>query len=318
MRPSTALADRSNGYGPVDLYRLAVFHTLVDEGTMSKAGDRLFISQPAVSAHIKALEGALGMPLFDRVGRRSVVNYAGRLLYRNADRLFSAADDLAEAMEDLRGTSSGTLRLGMSLVSQYWLAPTLAAFKKAYPNVGLSATVANSGQIERMVLDRTVDIAVIAQTPRRSEIKSSVVAADRLIPVCPPSHPQAGPHEAGTADLQGETLVVREAGSASRSAFDEIAEKAGLDVLASVELGSEEAIRQVVASGQGVGMVSERGASCDLTSGRLGLIDDPALSTALRVHVVHHGAKVLTPAQRAFLDTLASNPVDVGEIAAAD
>ena len=112
MRPPTALANRSNGYSPVDLYRLAVFHTLVDEGTMSKAGDRLFISQPAVSAHIKALEGALGMPLFDRIGRRSVVNYAGRLLYRNAERLFSAADDLAEAMEDLRGTSSGTLGPG--------------------------------------------------------------------------------------------------------------------------------------------------------------------------------------------------------------
>ena len=318
MRPPTALADRSNGYGPVDLYRLAVFNTLVDEGTMSKAGDRLFISQPAVSAHIKALEGALGMQLFDRIGRRSVVNYAGRLLYRNAERLFSAADDLAEAMEDLRGTSSGTLRLGMSHVSQYWLSPTLASFKKAYPNVGLSASVANSGQLERMVLDRTLDIAIIAQTARRAEIKSLAVAADRLVPVCPPGHAEAGPHEAGTAVLKGETLVIREAGSASRAAFDDLAEKAGLDVLASVELGSEEAIRQVVASGHGVGMVSERGASCDLTSGRLDLIDDPALCAPIGIHVVHHGARVLTPAQRAFLDTLEPIPAVAGEVAAAD
>ena len=192
--PSSGLLTKRRDEGSS---RVAVFHTLVDEGTMSKAGDRLFISQPAVSAHIKALEDALGMPLFDRIGRRSVVNYAGRLLYRNTERLFSAADDLAEAMEDLRGTSSGTLRLGMSHVSQYWLSPTLSAFRSEYSNVGLSASVANSGQLERMVLDRTVDIAITAQVPRRAEIKSLAVAADRLVPVCPPGHAEAGPHEVG-------------------------------------------------------------------------------------------------------------------------
>ena len=115
-----------------------------------------------------------------------------------------------------------------------------------------------------------------------------------------------------------ETLVIREAGSASRSAFDDLAEEVGLDILASVELGSEGAIRQVVISGLGVGIVSERGASFDLASCRLAIVDDAALCAPLRVHAIYHGARVLTPAQRAFMDTLALIPMVEGEEAAAD
>jgi DNA-binding transcriptional LysR family regulator len=163
-----------------------------------------------------------------------------------------------------------------------------------------------------------VDIAIIARPARRSEIKSWAIADGRLVPVCPPDHALAGSHEDGTADLRGETLVVREAGSASRAAFEDVAEKAGLDVLASVEMGSEEAIRQVVMSGHGVGMVSERGASSDVAFGRLDLVDDATLCAPLRVHVVHHSARVLSPAQKAFLDMLMLTANDVGHEDAAD
>ena len=85
----------------LDLFRLLVFNTVVNEGTMSRAGERLFITQPAVSAHIKALEQELGVRLFDRVGRRSVVNPAGRVLYEKAQRLLTVAEDLKAAMSEL-------------------------------------------------------------------------------------------------------------------------------------------------------------------------------------------------------------------------
>ena len=83
----------------LDLYRLAVFHTLVDEGTMPKASERLFITQPAISAHIKALEREMEVPLFSRVGRGSVVNSAGQVLYEEAERLFTAVDELWRTLE---------------------------------------------------------------------------------------------------------------------------------------------------------------------------------------------------------------------------
>ena len=96
----------------LDLYRLLVFNTVVDEGTMSRASERLFITQPAISAHIKALETTMGVPLFDRIGRRSVVNSAGLVLYEKAEQLFEVADDLRASMENLRGAAVGRLRLG--------------------------------------------------------------------------------------------------------------------------------------------------------------------------------------------------------------
>ena len=94
-----------------DLNRLAVFYTLVNQGTMSKASQQLFITQPAISAHIKALEQRLGVALFDRAGRGSVVSSADRVLYEKAEHLFSVADELQATMEDLRGTNGEGLDL---------------------------------------------------------------------------------------------------------------------------------------------------------------------------------------------------------------
>ena len=117
----------------LDLHRLLVFRTLVNEGTMAKASARLHITQPAISTHIKTLETALGVSLFDRVGRRSVVNSVGRVLYENADRVLSVADELRTAMEELRGTSTGALDLAASFVAQYHLPRALALFTTSLP-----------------------------------------------------------------------------------------------------------------------------------------------------------------------------------------
>ena len=130
VRNGASSGEKPSFVGHVDLYRLLVFHTLVDEGTMSNASERLFITQPAISAHIKALETGLGVSLFNRVGRGSVVSSVGRVLYGKAEELFSVADDLKAAMEDLRVISVGRLSLGTSVVWQYHLPKVLDLFKR--------------------------------------------------------------------------------------------------------------------------------------------------------------------------------------------
>ena len=217
----TSTPGRSQPFaGHLDLNRLGVFTTLVDAGTMSKASDRLFLTQPAVSAHIKALEAALGVTLFNRVGRGLAVSSAGRALYNKAQQLFSVADELMSEMEDLRGVRNGTLKLGSSVVWEYHLPRVLEEFKRQYPDVEICLIVANSERIERMVHDRSVDIGFIGRPAQRPGLESEPLATDEVVPICGPAHPLTRGSEPSPGDLSGEGFVVREIGSATRLATD--------------------------------------------------------------------------------------------------
>ena len=290
-----------------DLYRLTVFHTVVNEGTMAKASEQLFISQPAISAHIKALEAELGVSLFDRVGRRSVVNSAGQLLYEKAARLFTVADELKGAMQDLRGVAVGHIRLGASMVWQYLLPQALGRFKRSYPHVELSSEVANSDRIERLVVDRSIDIGFIGRAASRADLVSKHLAQDEVVPICSPRHSLAEATDAAPGDLTNEAFVLREAGSATRCASDELLAGLGVTANVSMELGSQEAIQQAVMGGPLIGMVSRAGLGPALKAGTLAAAGVGPLTTTLRLHVIYLEQKTLTLTQRTFLDMIASD-----------
>ena len=299
--------EKPNAAGQLDLYRLVVFHTLVNEGTMAKAGERLFITQPAVSAHIKSLERGLGVSLFNRVGRRSVVNLAGQVLYEKAEELFSAADELKAAMDNLKGVATGRLNLGASVVWQYHLHRGLDTFTHEYPHVELSTQVANSDLIERHVLDRSVDIGFIGRASERDELVSMPMGEDEVVAICGPAHPLARAVEVDPEELEGEVFVIREAGSAVRMATDGLLGALGNRPRISMELGSQEAIKQVVMAGQGIGMVARAGIESELRAGLLAISGVADLRSSLHLHVIYLRQKKLTLTQRAFLDMIASD-----------
>ncbi len=306
LRRTAGTGEKPNPVEQLDLYRLVVFHTVVNEGTMSRASERLFITQPAISAHIKALESGLGVSLFNRVGRRSVVNSAGRLLYAKAEQLLSVADDLKSEMEDLRGIAIGRLNLGASVVWQYHLPNALDVFKQDYPRVELSIGIANSDLIEKMVLDRSVDIGFVARGSARTELLSKSLAKDEVVPICSPAHPLATTSDASPRDLNDAFFIAREPGSATRQITDELLNGLGLADNISMELGSQEAIKQVVMGGnQGIGMVSRAGLTAELRAGLLAIADVAELKAPLNLHVIYHKQKKLTFTQRDFLERIA-------------
>jgi DNA-binding transcriptional LysR family regulator len=311
-RKAASAAGKPKFVEHLDLYRLVVFHTLVDEVTMSKASERLFITQPAISAHIKALEREMGVPLFNRVGRGSVVSSAGQVLYEKAERLFTVVDELKVAMENFRGVSVGRLSLGASLVWQSHLPRPLDILKREYPHVELSAQVANSDHIEKLVMDRSVDIGFIARASGRAELVSERLAEDEVVPVCGAAHPLAVATGRDPGELEGEAFVVREAGSAVRWATNEMLAASGIAPNISMELGSQEAIKHVVMAGQGIGMVSRAALEPELHAGLLAIPGAGYLRSALHLHVIYHKQKKLTFTQRAFLDLIASDGVLLG------
>ena len=289
----------------LDLHRLAVFYTVVNEGTLSKAGDSLYMSQPAISAHIKALEQQLGVPLFHRVGRRSVVNKAGGVLYRKAEQLFSVADELKAEMDELKGMSIGRLNLGASVDWQYRLPDDLDKFKQKFPRVELSMNLFTEERIERLVLDRTLDMGFVGHVPSRTELATEHLGHDDLVPICSRTHRLFKKAKVKASDLLSEALIVREADSAARNVSDEILEAHDLLNDISMELGSYEAIKRAVMVGKGVGIVARQSLGAEIQAGLLKVLDIPELAATIQLQLIYLKDKKMTTAQSAFMEIVA-------------
>ena len=299
----------------VDLHRLAVFYTVVREGTLSKAGKRLFMSQPAISAHIKVLEQQLGLSLFDRIGRRSVVNKAGEVLYKKAEELFSVAEDLKAEMQDLKGVAVGRLKLGASVTWQYHLSGALDQFKQEYPGVEVFMESANSDRVEKLVLDRTLDIGFIGRASSSPDTTSIYLTDDELVPSCNVSHRFVGLANIGVSELTDEDFIVREPGSATRKLIDEFLKAQNMQDKISMELGSYEAIKRAVMVSNGIGMVSKRALDAELRAGLLAIADIPELKASIALHLIHLQHKKITATQRVFIDMITSSWAPSGSMA---
>ncbi len=290
-----------------DLHRLAVSCAVVDEGSLSLASKRLFVSQPAISAHIKSLEEQLGLTLFHRVGRRSVVGKAGEVLYQKAGELFALADELKTVMGDLRGTDFGRIHVGMSLEWEHLLPRALGRYKAAYPAVEVLLTVHECGEVEKMTLARTVDVGFISRASTRPELDSQPVLVDEIVPIVNADHPLASAEGIKPDDLMREMLFVREEGSTGRETTDRLLQKHGLSDRIVMEAASHEALRALVLAGAGIGFVPRSCLGSNGASVPVSIIDLPQLCAPLNLHMICLKDRLRSDAQARFVE-LASPP----------
>ena len=290
----------------VDLHRLAVFCSVVDEGSLSKASEHLFMSQPAISAHIKALELLLGLSLFNRDGRRSVVNRAGEALYTKSRELFLVADELKVEIDNLRGIRMGRLTLGACVDWQYRVPMALDRFKRMYSDVRVSVEIAPSDRVEKLVLNHSADIGFVGRPSSRSELISKQLASDELVPICSTAHRLAKLKNVDAGELAGESLIVREPGSATRRITDDLLGAHHLDGNISMELGSYEPIKRAVMAGMGMALVPRQALEPELRAGLLAVADVPQLVSPLRLSLIYHKHKKLTSTKAAFLEMITS------------
>ena len=291
----------------LDLHRLAVFYTVVNEGTLSKAGDSLYMSQPAISAHIKALEQQLGISLFYRVGRRSVVNKAGEVLYRKAEQLFSVADELKAEMDDMRGMSIGRLNLGASVDWQYSLPGYLDRFKQAHPGVEISMNVYPTERVERMVLDRTLDLGFIGGKTSKFDLASEHLIDDEIVPICSKGHRLAKRISSDVIKLDEESFIVREPESESRRIANGMLEANGLVENVLMELGSDEAIKWAVMAGRAIGLVARQSVDVELQAGLLRVLEIDSLTAPVEMHLIYIKERKMSAIQTAFVDMLSTS-----------
>lgn len=244
----------------LESFRLRVFREVARYSSFRRAAEALYITQPAVTQHIKALESEMGTALFERGSAGVRLTSAGDTLLRFADQSERVLSEGAEAVAALHGELRGHLRIAASTtIAQYLLPELLGDFLRAHPAVELSLESANTAQVVRAVLEGTAALGLIEGPAHRSQLRVTPWVEDELVLVVPPGHPWASQPSVRLRDLAEARLLLRESGSGTREVLEEALATAGVPLTrmrAHMELGSTETLLACVEAGMGVGFAS--------------------------------------------------------------
>jgi DNA-binding transcriptional LysR family regulator len=239
------------------LHRLELFLAVLDEGGVGRAAAARNISQPAVSEHLHGLEAHFGVPLFERQGRRVRPTPAARLLEPYARQAVGLLSSAERAAADFRGLRTGSLTVGASTTPGTYLLPAvLGRFHAAYPSVALRLRISDTRDIERWVAAGEVELGVIGDAPLVPGLAAEHLVQDGFLLIVPRGHALARRRAVRPAALVEEAFITREEGSSTRGVAERYLSRLRVTLTPAMELGSTEAIREAVAAGLGVALVS--------------------------------------------------------------
>ena len=242
-------------------FRLVVFRTVAEKLSFTQAAEVLRLTQPAVTAQIKALEDDLSLRLFERTGGRIAITPAGEVLARYAKDVERLSEEALRQLSELTGEQRGRLRLGASTtIAQYVLPQLLVRFLRLHPRVEVSVSSLNTQEVVAGLLEHRTVLGLIEGPPGTSDLKTEDFLEDEIVVVVAAGHPWVKRRQKATlADLASQPLVMREPGSGTRRVVEDALRKIGLaprDLRVALELDSTEGIKSAVEAGLGVGLVS--------------------------------------------------------------
>ena len=289
----------------MDLRRLEIFVKVADLGSFSRAAEALFLTQPTVSEHVRALEDALGVQLLDRLGRGATPTRAGALLLGYARRMLALAREASQAIEQFQGRVSGELMVGGSTIpGEYVVPPLIGAFRGKYPDVRISLLIGSSREVQAWVEDGRVEIGVVGAAPAVRVLEGRQLMADELVVVVGAEHSWAGRPTVSLADLKAEPMILRERGSGSRETFERALESVGLDLgdfRIVGEIASTQAIKQAVRAGVGVSLISRRAVEDECRARLLVCVKIRDLTVTRAFYLLTHRDRTRSPLAQAFL-----------------
>lgn len=286
------------------LHQLKVFEATARHGSFTRAAEELFLTQPTVSMQVKQLTKAIGLPLFEQVGKRLFLTDAGRELFSTCQEIFGKLEQLEMSIADLKGMKQGRLRLAVITTAKYFLPRLLGPFCQKYPGVDISLTVTNHERVIERLGNNQDDLYVMSQLPENLDIVAHPFLDNPLVVIGPKTHPLAKEKNISLKRLAEETFIMREPGSGTRRAFQKLLDEHELSVRVRLELGSNEAIKQAIAGGLGLAVLSSHTIAHDGSMGELMAFDVEGFPIPRKWYVVHLSGKQLSVVASTFLDYL--------------
>jgi DNA-binding transcriptional LysR family regulator len=249
---------------------------------------------------IKGIETILGVPLTEQIGKKIFLTDAGREVLHASQAITARLDDLQHNLAQLRGIDRGSLRLAVTSTVNAVATGILVRFRGSYPGIAVHLGVSNRAEVLDLLANNRIDLAIMGQVPEGLELEATRIMDNPLVVIAPPDHPLIGKRKVPLAKVAAESFLVREAGSGTRSAMERFFAERGLAIQSSMEMSSNEAIRQAVQAGLGLAVLALQTLEMELAFNRLAVMNVEGFPIMRHWYVVHRADKRLSPAAQAF------------------
>lgn len=282
------------------LRQIEVFNAVARLNNYTRAAEELHMSQPAVSMQIKQLEDSVGLALFEQLGKKIHLTEAGVQMYSYGRNMADLLDEADGVFEAIKGVERGTLSISVATTASHFATRLLAEFSKRHDGITISLDVTNREALRYQLERNERDLVIMGQPPEGVEVDAEAIMENPLVMIAPPDHSMAFKEAIPLSYFANEKFVVREQGSGTRHATERFFEQHGVSFKTGIEMTSNEAIKQAVEAGLGLGIVSIHTLELELETRRLEILDVEDFPISRQWYILQRRGKRLSPAALAF------------------
>jgi len=295
------------------LHQLQVFEAIARCGSFTRAAEELFLTQPTVSQQIKQLTKAVGLPLFEQVGKRLYLTDAGKEVLTVCRDISERLSQMEMTLADLKGLKQGNLRLAVITTAKYFVPRLLGPFRHRYPGINISLQVTNRKQVLDRLSENLDDLYILGQPPENLDVSLRPVLENPLVVIAPHNHPLAQEKNIPLQRLAEEPFIMREPGSGTRMVVEHFFEENRVALNVEMEIGSNEAIKQAIVGGLGLSVLSRHSLALEGTKGPLTILDVEGFPIQRHWYIVYPASKQLSVVARTFLEYLLDEGKQIAE-----
>lgn len=295
----------------MEIRKLEVFCKVVELKSFTKAAEKILLSQPTVSEHIRSLENELGQKVINRLGKEVETTPVGDILYKYALNIIQTRQEALQAVAQYSGRMGGKIKMGCGTIPGTYVLPELiSSFHSLHPSVKAIMKITSSQIIAEKVLEGELEFGVVGARWKENKLTWTRMFADTLILAVHPNHPLAGKNEISLQIVLQSSFILRELESGTRKVFANILEKEGFsesDLEVVAEIGSTAAVKEAVKAGVGVSILSKRAVLDDLDRGKLTALSIKKHDMQRPFYLVKRKNRELSPVATAFVDYIREN-----------
>ena len=283
------------------LHQLQILEAIARHGSFTRAAEELELTQPTVSQQIKRLTQTIGLPLFEQLGKQIYLTAAGQEVLAASAIISEKFAELEIAIDEIKGLKQGRINLVASTTAKYFVPRLLGTFRRKHPDIELALHITNQEGVLARLARNQDDLYFTGRPPSDLEIELRPILENPLVVVAPSNHPLAGKTNIALKELATEPFIFREAGSGTRSVVEHFLAENRVAVDVVIELSSNEAIKQAIAGGLGISVLSQHSLDLETQNGLLTILNVEGFPIHRHLYVIYPNGKQLSVAAQTFL-----------------
>lgn len=293
----------------VTLHQLQMFEAVARHGSFTLAAKELYLTQPTVSVQLKSLAEIVGVPLLEKLGKKFYVTEAGQELLKTCQEIFAQLKDLEVNLQEKKGLEQGQLRVSAATTAKYFFPKLLKPFYHRYPGISVAFEVSTHATILERLAQNLDDFYILSRLPDHHSIEIQPFLDNPLVVVVPIGHPliqkQIQKQHLTLHDLDGETFIMREKGSATREAVEQLFHQHGISVQVLMESSSNETIKQMICLGLGISILSSHSLTYNSLTSQLSILNVEYFPIQQQWYSIFPKNKILSTVAKTFIEFLA-------------